>query len=125
MAKGYYHRKRTSYTKKVMNKSAPTVKRPYGGRNNDDCFVKFELVRPLMASEGFRAFHNFRFTSGDPGQPQFNTNLKQSPEFEYQKQLWAFYEVKGIKATTSLYPESYTAIADQYAGPFPNIPSGG
>lgn len=47
MAKYSYAKKRPSYARKVMNKSAPTVKRPYGGRNNDDCFVKIEMVRPL------------------------------------------------------------------------------
>ena len=39
-----------SYAKKVMNKSAPTVKKPYGGRSNDDCFVKIEQCVELKAA---------------------------------------------------------------------------
>lgn len=50
MGKTHYAKKRTSYTKKVMNKSAPTVSRPYGGRNNNDCFVKIEQCVELVAA---------------------------------------------------------------------------
>lgn len=45
-----HYSKKGSYRKTVMNKSAPTVRKPYGGRSNNDCFVKIEQCVELKVA---------------------------------------------------------------------------
>lgn len=52
-----------------------------------------------------------------------NTRIADSPEFEYHRRLYGFYEIMGMGCRATLYPESYVARGDMFAGPFPNIPA--
>lgn len=63
----------------------------------------------------------YRTRNGAVSGPQ-NTTIEESVEFEYHRQLYGFYELKGISCSMTLYPESYVARADMFAGPFPNMP---
>lgn len=76
-----------------------------------------------MAFDGTTAFFRFRTRTGGGFLTDYNQDITKSPEFQYHRKLYGFYEVKGISAHTTLYPESYTARADLFAGPFPNIPA--
>lgn len=58
--KSYAPRKR--YTAK--NTSAPTVRKPYGGRNNNDAFVRIEQCVQLVARDGQNAFMTYRSRTG-------------------------------------------------------------
>lgn len=113
-----HYKKRVAYKRPVKR----TVKQPYGGRMNDDCFVKVEIVKPLLAVNADTAFQYLRSrTEGNSGTEGYNFDLRDSPEWEYQRKLWGFYEIKGMSCATTLYPESYAATGDMFAGPFPNI----
>lgn len=82
----------------------PTVRRPYGGRSNNDCYVKIEQSVALRAASTDSAYAYFRTRAGGNPNSNFNTFLTDSPEFVYQKTLWGFYEIKGIQAKLALYP---------------------
>lgn len=58
--KSYVPRKR--YTAK--NTSAPTVRKPYGGRNNNDAFVRIEQSIQLVAFDATTAFMRYRTRNG-------------------------------------------------------------
>jgi len=49
----HYTKKKVAYKRPAVKR---TVKRPYGGKMNDDCFVKVEIVKPLLAANGDTAF---------------------------------------------------------------------
>lgn len=78
---------------------------------------------PIVAFNADTAFFRFRTRTGGGFLGDFNQDITKSPEFQYHRKLYGFYEVKGISAHTTLYPESYVARADLFAGPFPNIPA--
>lgn len=63
MAKTYarksHYRKRTA-----KNTAAPTVRRPYGGRNNNDAYVRIEQCLPIVAFNGDTAFFRYRTRTG-------------------------------------------------------------
>lgn len=115
--KGHY-RKRTA-----KNTAAPTVRRPYGGRNNNDAYVRVEQCLPIVAINDDTAFIRFRTRATGEFMTEWNQDITKSPEFQYHRKLYGFYEIKGISAHTTLYPESYCARADLFAGFFPNIPA--
>lgn len=115
--KGHY-RKRTA-----KNTAAPTVRRPYGGRNNNDAYVRVEQCLPIVAINDDTAFIRFRTRATGEFMTEWNQDITKSPEFQYHRKLYGFYEIKGMSAHTTLYPESYVARADLFAGFFPNIPA--
>lgn len=67
MAKGRMtSRSRKAYPRKrtAANTSAPTVRRPYGGKNNNDAHVRVEQVLQLVAFDGDTAFLRYRTRTG-------------------------------------------------------------
>lgn len=67
MAK-YVRRARVTHKKRTAaNTRAPTVRKPYGGRNNNDAYVRIEQSVQLVSFDGTTAFMRFRTQQGGGG----------------------------------------------------------
>lgn len=121
MPKSYPSRARATYVPRRRTK-APTVRRPYGGsRYGNDSFVKIEAIEPLaLAAGGVDVFATMR-VNDSPGASPGNQYLGAQPEFTAFTQLYARYEVVGMKAETTLNARSTFAAANMAGGFAPTL----
>lgn len=116
-----YARKSTprKYTK------GATAKRPYGGsRYGNDAFVKVEAIEALTPNGGAlqNTFATMRVSVPDVASPG-NTWLGDQAEFTAFRDLYARYEVVGMKAEVTLNPLVSFRAANLAGGFAPRMPA--
>jgi len=122
MPKSYTSR-RATYVPRRRGRPTTTQKKPYGGsRYGNDAFIKVEAIQPLANAVGLNVFSTMRVTVPQAVAPG-NTYLGDQSEFLAFKDLYARYEVVGMKAEVTLNAVRPFAAANLAGGFTPRMPS--
>lgn len=120
MPKGYPKSGRKAY---VPRRRGATVAKPYGGgRYGNDAFIKIEAIEPLATdATANECFATMRVTP--PSNAVGNTWLGNQAEFLAFRELYARYEVVGMKAETTLNARIVFTAANIAGGFAPRMPA--
>jgi len=120
MPKGYPKSGRKAY---VPRRRGATVKKPYGGgRYGNDAYIKIEAIEPLATDANpSEVFATMRVSA--PGAAAGNTWLGNQAEFLAFRELYARYEVVGMKAETTLNARQTFTAANIAGGFAPRMPA--
>lgn len=120
MPKTSYASKRRSYVPR--RRTGATVKKPYGGsRYGNDAYVKCEAIENLSVTAGSNVFSTMRVTA--PVVAPGNTFLAQQPEWLAFRDLYARYEIVGMKAEVTLNSRYIFSAANISGGFAPRMPA--
>ena len=122
MPKASYTSKRKSYVPRRRT-TAATVRKPYGGsRYGNDAFVKVESIDNLSTTFGNQVFATQRISLPPAGVTPGNVYLVNQPEFRAFADLYARYEICGMKAEVTLSPLQTFSAANIAGGFAPRMP---
>lgn len=127
----YAGRKRATYSVKRRSYRRTTTKRPYGNRYGNDAFVKIEAINNLAVSESTavpplegEVYSTMRVDQNPGAGQQFgNTYLTDQGEFVLYANLYARYEVVGMKAEVTLNARRILTRSNLAGGMSPYLPN--